>query len=313
MAKSFFCTPSQSLSFKFREASFDLLSDFLVNLNDRNKDNLNSLAKCSGVFKDKRLMEYIFLITQDLGLDPLAGYHAIEFLQRFMVKHLTDLLTTPTPEGAAADQPGSHEDAVLNKLKDKFPLIVFSCVQLASKLSLHSHIIDNNTAVRFLHSVGHAVSKQTLLESELMVLKGLEFRLNAPNPLTYVEILLEVLGHNEPSIPVERLHQLCHHVLQLVSLQRAAIYDSLLVTTTRCVSPSTEHREKFVTVTEDCMLLGVGVIAVATFILYVRNWEPVVRELSHITGISRRSIGDFTHVTLTHIVGTSSSVTSTGV
>lgn len=46
----------------------------------------------------------------------------------------------------------------------------------------------------FLHSVGHTVSKQTLLESELMVLKGLEFKLNTPNPLTYVEILLEVLG-----------------------------------------------------------------------------------------------------------------------
>lgn len=55
-------------------------------------------------------------------------------------------------------------------------------------------MIDNSTAVHFLHSVGLSVSKQTLLESELMVLKGLEFRLNAPNPLTYVEILLEVLG-----------------------------------------------------------------------------------------------------------------------
>lgn len=34
-------------------------------------------------------------------------------------------------------------------------------------------------------------------------------------------------------------------------------------------------REKFVTVTEDCMLLGVGVISVATFILYARKWEQV--------------------------------------
>lgn len=48
--------------------------------------------------------------------------------------------------------------------------------------------------MRFLNSVGHSVSKQTVLESELMVLKGLEFRLNSPNPLTYVETLLEVLG-----------------------------------------------------------------------------------------------------------------------
>lgn len=29
------------------------------------------------------------------------------------------------------------------------------------------------------------------------------------------------------------------------------------------------------TVTEDYMLLGVGVIAVATFILYVKKWEQV--------------------------------------
>lgn len=54
--------------------------------------------------------------------------------------------------------------------------------------------IDNDTAVRFLHSVGHRVSKKALLESELMVLKVLEFRINDPNPLTYVEVLLEVLG-----------------------------------------------------------------------------------------------------------------------
>ncbi|KAM9336936.1 cyclin N-terminal domain-containing protein 1 [Symphorus nematophorus] len=301
MAKRFF-SPKQRISFKFREASFDLLSDFLINLNKRNKDKLNSLSQCSRSFKDKRLMEYIFLMTQELRLDPLAGYHAIELLQRFMVKHLTDLLTTPTPKGAAADPPRSYEGAVFDKLKEKFPLIIFSCVQIASKLSLQSHMVDNSTAVRFLHSFGYTVSKKAVLDSELMVLKGLDFRLDAPDPLTYVEILLEVLGHNEPFTPVERLYRLCLHVLQFVSLQRTAIFDSLLVTTTQCESPSPEQREKFVTVTEDYMLLGVGVIAVASFIFCVRKWEQVVGELSHITGISRRSISDFAHVTLMHIV-----------
>ncbi|XP_039991012.1 cyclin N-terminal domain-containing protein 1 [Xiphias gladius] len=306
MAKRLFSSPNQCTNFQFRQASFDLLTDMLIYLNKRNKNNLKNVSKYSGKFKDRRVFEYIFLITEDLRLDPLVGYHAIELLQRFMVKHLTDLLTTPTPQGAAADQPRSYENAIFDKIKEKFPLIIFSCVQLASKLSLHSHVIDNNTAVHFLHSVGHSVSKQTLLESELMILKGLEFRLNSPNPLTYVEILLEVLGHNEPSVPVERLCDLCHHVLQFVSLQRTAIYDTLLKTTIGCVSPSTEQREKFVTVTEDCMLLGVGVIAVATLFLCVRKWEQVVGELSHITGISSRSISDFAHVTLMHTVRYSS-------
>ncbi|XP_022047077.2 cyclin N-terminal domain-containing protein 1 [Acanthochromis polyacanthus] len=306
MAKRLLCSPNQSdvVSLKFRQASFELLTDFLFNFNKRNKDSLNSLSECSGTFKNKRLIECILLISRELRLDPLAGYHAIELLQRFMVKHLTDLLTTPTPPGAAAEQPRSNEDAVFDKLKDRFPLVIFSCVQLASKMSLHSHMIDNNTTVRFLHSVGHRVSKQTVLESELMVLKGLEFNVNVTNPMTYVEILLEVLGHNEPSIPVDRLYHHCQHVLQFISLQRTAIFDSLLMTTTQCVEPSREQREKFVTVTEDCMLLGVGVIAVTTFILHFRKWKQVVGGLSHITGISGRSISDFAHATLVHILGT---------
>ncbi|XP_040922693.1 cyclin N-terminal domain-containing protein 1 [Toxotes jaculatrix] len=310
MAKRSSFSPNQSINLKFREAPIDLLTDILVNLDNKNTEHLSNLSKCTGNFKDKRVIEYIFLITEELRLDPLVGYHAVELLQRFMVKYLTDLHTTPTPEGAAADQQRSFEDVIFGKIKKKFPIIVFSSVQLASKLSLRSHKISNNTAVRFLRLVGYSVSKQTLLESELMILKGLEFRLNVPNPLTYVEILLEVLAHNEPSIPVERLYGLCTHVLQFVSLERTAIYDTLLKITTQCVSPSREQREKFVTVTEDCMLLGVAVIAVATFIFYVRKWEQVVRELSHITGISRKSISDFTHVTLMHIVRSSSSVTS---
>ncbi|XP_068610933.1 cyclin N-terminal domain-containing protein 1 [Brachionichthys hirsutus] len=293
---------SSSQSFKFREASSDLLADFLVNLNKGNKDHLNALSACSGHFRDRRIIEYVLLMAKELALDPLAGYQAIELLQRFMVKHLIDLLAPQTPPDAAADPPVGNVDGIFEKLKEKFPLVIFSCLQLASKVSLHSQVISNDAAVCFLRSVGFSVSKQALLESELMVLKGLEFRLNVPNPLTYVETLLEVFGHNEPSIALDRLHRLCRHVLRFVSLQRTAIFDSLLVTTTQCVSPSREQRDKFVTVTEDFMLLGVGVIAVASFILYVRKWEQVVEELSHITGISRRSITDFAHAALTHIV-----------
>lgn len=55
-------------------------------------------------------------------------------------------------------------------------------------------MIEASTAVQVLHSLGLRVSKQTLLESELMVFKGLEYRLNVLNPLTYVEVILEVLG-----------------------------------------------------------------------------------------------------------------------
>ncbi|XP_060951553.1 cyclin N-terminal domain-containing protein 1 [Limanda limanda] len=297
----------RSLSHRFRETAGDLLSDVLIDLNKRNKENLHSLSQHYTNFKNQRTCECILLLIKELRLDPLVGYHAMELLQRFMVKHLTDVLTSTTLRAAAADR--RFEDAVFDKIKDKFPVLVFACVQLASKLFSIEDVITNMAAVHFLHTAGLSVSKQTLQETEMMILKALDFRLNTPNPLTYIELLLEVLGHNESSVPVEELYDLCHHVLQFVSLDRAAVYDSLLKMTTRCNCPSREQREKFVTVTEDCMLLGVGVIAVATFTHSVRIWAKVVEELSHITGISSKSIRDFTHVILVHIVRPSSPAT----
>uniref|UniRef100_A0A8C7TQQ5 Vacuolar protein-sorting-associated protein 25 n=1 Tax=Oncorhynchus mykiss TaxID=8022 RepID=A0A8C7TQQ5_ONCMY len=195
MAKRFIFLPNQSKNLKFGEASFEILSDFLINLNIRNKDKLSNLSRYSGDFKDKRLIECIFLVTEELRLDPLVGYHAVEILERFMIKHLEDLFSTPhTPAGAAGAHEGNYADLVYEKLSEKFHLILLSCVQIASKLSLHSAVVDNNTAAQFLHSMGHSVSKQTIMDMELMILKALDFRLNTPNPLTYVEILLEVLG-----------------------------------------------------------------------------------------------------------------------
>uniref|UniRef100_H2SW35 Cyclin N-terminal domain containing 1 n=1 Tax=Takifugu rubripes TaxID=31033 RepID=H2SW35_TAKRU len=245
---------------KFRDASADLLSDFLTNLNKINKFKLRNVSNCSENFRDARLTEYIFLMTKELKLDPAAGFHAVEILQKFIVKHLSELLTEPTPQGAT-------EGGMFDMLKENFPVLIFSCVQLSSKLSFLTQRIDNDTAVRFLHSVGHSVSKQALLESELMVLKVLEYT-----------------------------------NMKKSFLERKAIFDSLLKANLRKLPNSTLNREKFVAVTEDYMLLGVGVIAVASFIHWLEKWKQIVEELSHITGISSRSISDFARVTLMHIV-----------
>ena len=64
---------------------------------------------------------------------------------RFMVKHLTGLLTS---QGEAADPQRSNEGAVFDNVKEKFPLIIFSCVQLASKMSLHSHVSSAMPAIK---------------------------------------------------------------------------------------------------------------------------------------------------------------------
>ncbi|KAL6474984.1 hypothetical protein MHYP_G00160240 [Metynnis hypsauchen] len=311
-------SPSGQRSLRFGEASVDVLSDFLTNLDNKNKRNLESLSAFCGSFKVRKVVEHTFLICEQLELDPLVGYHAIEILDRFMVKHIENLFSiqkSRTSDGASCGAKESYEDLIFKNLGDKFRIFLLSSVQIASKLSLHSKAVDNNSASRYLQSLGSSCPKETLLESELLILKTLDFQLNIPNPLLYVEILLEVLGepflavqqtggccgHNDPTTPVAQLHHLCKYVLQFIYLQREPIYRSLLVAATGRLSPSPEQRAKFVSVTEDCMLLGVGVIAVSAFIHQASAWEKVVEELTLISGFSARSIMDLAHVTLTHI------------
>lgn len=55
-------------------------------------------------------------------------------------------------------------------------------------------IVSNITVLNFLQALGYICTKEELLESELDVLKSLNFQINLPTPLAYVEMLLEVLG-----------------------------------------------------------------------------------------------------------------------
>lgn len=55
------------------------------------------------------------------------------------MKHLSDLLNEPAPQGAAVDSV-QGSDGMLHMLKEKFPILIFSCVQLSSKLSCLGHV-----------------------------------------------------------------------------------------------------------------------------------------------------------------------------
>ncbi|XP_017550608.1 cyclin N-terminal domain-containing protein 1 isoform X2 [Pygocentrus nattereri] len=238
-------SPSGQRSLRFGEASVDVLSDFLTNLDNKNKRNLERLSAFCGRFKVRKVVEHTFLICEQLELDPLVGYHAIEILDRFMVKHIENLFSiqkSRTSDGASCGAKESYEDLIFKNLGDKFRIFLLSSVQIASKLALHSKAVNNNSASQYLQSLGSSCPKETLLESELLILKTLDFQLNVPNPLLYVETLLDVLGHNDPTTPVAQLHHLCKYVLLFIYLQREPVYRSLLVAATGRLSPSPEQR-----------------------------------------------------------------------
>ncbi|NWI71484.1 CNTD1 protein, partial [Todus mexicanus] len=148
---------------------------------------------------------------------------------RFMIKQVEQISKSSRENVRSCEQgEGSSWSSLKDPIYDTFVLRLVSCVQLASKLSLHYNIVNTDTALKFLQSLKYSYTKQELLESELAVLKTLRFQINVSTPLTYVELLLEVLGHNGCLLPTKPLHETCVQLLDFCYLTRDTIYSTLL-------------------------------------------------------------------------------------
>ncbi|XP_009987220.1 PREDICTED: cyclin N-terminal domain-containing protein 1, partial [Tauraco erythrolophus] len=250
------------------------------------------------------LAEFVFLLAEKWHLDQSTKYQAVELLERFMIKQVEQTCKSARENVKSHEQgQGSSRSPLADQICDTFVLRLVSCIQLASKLSLHYNIVNNDTALKFLQSLKYSYTKQELLESELAVLKTLHFQINVSTPLAYVELLLEVLGHNGCLLPAEPLHQMCMQLLDFSYLTRDTIYDTLLKIAIENSTPSKLQVAKFMTVKEDFMLLAVGIIGTSVFILNPGHWRQVVEHLSCITGITSQSILEFSYAVLDHIVG----------
>lgn len=56
-------------------------------------------------------------------------------------------------------------------------------------------VVSINRAKRFLRDCGYRYASESLLQSELRVLKTLKFQVTEPTPIVYIETMLEILGN----------------------------------------------------------------------------------------------------------------------
>ncbi|GCB80181.1 hypothetical protein scyTo_0016127, partial [Scyliorhinus torazame] len=219
---------------------------------------------------------------------------------RFMIRYIEKLYSS-TCTGSEKNTEKYGWGQLQVRIQDHFVLRIMSCVQIASKVSFHYQIVDITMALKFLQSLGYSYKREDFLDSELLVLETLSFQVNVPSPFTHTEILLEVMGYNDPSVPVEHLHGIALKVLKFVYLMRNTIYENLLKMAIENSTPSELQRAKFLSVKEDCMLLAVGVIGTSAFILNYTPWFKVVRQLASVSGVTEESISEFSQVILRHI------------
>ncbi|XP_031207199.1 cyclin N-terminal domain-containing protein 1 isoform X2 [Mastomys coucha] len=277
--------------FQFGVVATETIENALLHLAQQNEQAVKEAAGRTGSFRETRIVEFVFLLSEQWCLEKSVSYQAVEILERFIVKKAENICQQATLQLRSNETEVQNWRALKEQLFNKFILRLVSCVQLASKLSFH------------YKALGYAHTKEELLESELDILKSLNFQINLPTPLAHVEMLLEVLGYNGCLVPATQLHATCLTLLDLVYLLHEPIYESLLRASIENSTPSQLQGEKFISVKEDFMLLAVGIIAASAFIQNHECWSQVIGHLQSITGIASESIADFSYAILTHSVG----------
>ncbi len=96
-------------------------------------------------------------------------------------------------------------------------------------------------------------------------MKCLGYRLNLHTPFSFMEVLLEVLGHNEPQVDVRILRAVGVKLLECFHCQRGQIYDRLYESMTGR-SRDASDRQEFAVIERNLLYLAASVVVAAGYL-----------------------------------------------
>ncbi|XP_071941412.1 cyclin N-terminal domain-containing protein 1-like [Antedon mediterranea] len=302
-ASQIFATPPEPLfNHKGASVSSEVLESMLQNLAKENEKKLKEGINNQNCFKkQKKAVEFIFLMCEKLKQPTEARYMAVDIFNRFMVKQVLSLyeyvMSSPTYTHKKQDWQN-----IIKRLMKQMTLRMLSCIQVASKLCSHYKSLTAKRCHRILHDFGLNYSMDNTVQSELCVLKTLQYEISTSSPLTYVEIILEVIAHNDHGVEMKPLHHISIQIIDLAYLRRQSIYEQLFITATGQPCIYKQDRIKFVPVENDLMLFAVAVIAASSYVADQSTSDQVINHLEKITGICTLDILMFADILVRNYV-----------
>uniref|UniRef100_UPI00358EB2CD cyclin N-terminal domain-containing protein 1 n=1 Tax=Myxine glutinosa TaxID=7769 RepID=UPI00358EB2CD len=242
---------------RFGASSIELLECLLFGLSEEE-------AKSGDYCIQSGAAETIFLICQQWLLPTPAKYQALMLFDRFML-HLTLV---------HCESNGDLSKLFYKRVHNDLLVWMVSCIQIASKQAAHYKIVTLSAAERFLKKAGHPRNPKQLLESELSVLKMVDFKIGVNNPLVYLEVLLEVLGNNDDKIRVDKLHASSVKVLDFIYLLR----ETKCKTTPTIAGEETSDKRHFLTLRKQFMLLATAAISSAAHVAHPEECSNVKQQ-----------------------------------
>lgn len=272
----------------------EILMKWLSGLNEENEKMIACVTEYTGVFKYGEFAEFVFLTCEKFKLPDEVRYLALELFDSFMVKHIEELYKHILTSEKYTKK--NEWLAVQERIRNQVILRIASCCQIASKLTSHYKVIINSKIRNLLAEFGHNYSKESILQSEIRVLKTLHYELSISSPIIYLEIILELLGLDDPALEIKVLYVICVKVLDLVYLEHKTAYNKLYCSLTGQQNFTASEGGKFSAVENNKIFLAVSIIATGAYIMDQKTTNKIIDSLCALTSIPLEDIVDFAAV-----------------
>ena len=295
---------------KFNELSEDLLNQILIELNEKNCRQLDEIDNNwinFGKFRSNSgVVQNIITICEVFKLEDCVKYASIELFDKLLVQLVCDTkrVFLETTRSITEEKIPFDWTSIEEKLKRQMHLRAVTCVLISAKLlSGKSTEMTVSCVQTFLRKSGYKYSLKNLNQSELRVLKLLDYKLILDSIDIYVETLLEVLKCNFNgfesclqsfrSIAIELidLYYICRNV---ISRNAFKIMSKRL----RLELSATDEELGVERIGSNKMLISSAIIASIPILIDVSIYEKIVTELSEICGINGHLIVDMSHAIL---------------
>ncbi|GFS23556.1 cyclin N-terminal domain-containing protein 1-like [Elysia marginata] len=209
----------------------EILQDWLINMAVTNSETLKSEEKSENIFNHGHWAHCIFLMCDRFELPHQTKFAALELFDRFMARHINDLYAHVQNSGSSKKK--SDWACILDRVKNQTFLRIVSCCQIASKLTSHYKVITVKRARKCLLEAGYSYSNESIIQSEMRILKTLQYNVSQVSCLDFLEMLLEILGHNAGRgvLDLKVYYDTAIKILSLVCLNRHEVYDRLYLNT----------------------------------------------------------------------------------
>lgn len=287
--------PQVQFNHKLNKTCNTSLKEIMKNLLDDTNTKIENINVMDGLFRLKNIVEFIFMVCVKLQLPCEVKYIAIELFAKFMqshVKEIYDHVHNPSKDKSYS------WSTVEGRVKSQVILRALSCVQISNKLTSHYSTISPQKLQELLMHCGYRYTFNSLAQSEMRILKTLNYQLPTTTPLNYIEVLLETLASSHSISFIHEVYENCIKILNFYYLDQ----ENILAKAVKSDSYDSSNDEKKNAIRSDYALIGSSIIGAATFVVDYKSSDSILREVSELSLISASDLTELATLMIQEIL-----------